>query len=159
MVVDQEESRPGALVSTKKVAPVSKRNRLIGPPQLFNTQGSSGVIRTGACVRTPGHLQAQLSWESSPGGLHRGGQSLLQHGPLQTGPRAGDGLIPEGNPTWDAPPFHSNSKFIPFYLGSSGHFSSGCFTTDLTAIVGASVFCLVLFCLFSSLYSLPLYTV
>ena len=42
-------------------------------------------------------------------------------------------------------PSHSNSKSIRFHLGSSGHFSSGCFRADLTAIGGASVFCLVLF--------------
>ena len=51
----------------------------------------------------------------------------------------------ERNPSLDAPPFH---KSIPFHLGSSGHFSSGCFRTDLTAIVGATVYCLVLFCSF-----------
>ena len=126
------------------------------PSTVINTRGSSGVIRTGACVRTPGHLQSWLSWESDPWGLHLGRQSLLQYGPLQIGPGAGDGLVPEGNPAWDAPPFHSNSKFIAFHLDSSGHFSSGCFRAALTAIVGASVFCLILFCLlFSSLYSLP----
>ena len=126
------------------------------PSTVINTWGSSGVIRTGACVGTPGHLQSWLSWESDPWGLHLEGQSLLQYGPLQIRPGAGDGLVPEGNPAWDALPFHSNSKFIPFHLGSSGHFSLGCFRADLTAIVGASVFCLVLFCLlFSSLYSLP----
>ena len=50
------------------------------------------------------------------------------------------------------PPFHSNSKPISFHLGPSGHFSSDCFKAGLTAIVGASVFGLVLF---SSSYSLP----
>ena len=28
------------------------------PPTIINTWGSSGVIRTGACVGTPGHLQS-----------------------------------------------------------------------------------------------------
>ena len=60
--------------------------------------------------------------------------------------------MPEGNPALDALPFHSNNKPIPFYLGPFGHFSSGCFRADLTAIVAASVFGLVLF---SSSYSLP----
>ena len=42
-VVDQEEGRPGDSVSTEKVAPVSKRNRLIDPHThtVINTQGSS----------------------------------------------------------------------------------------------------------------------
>ena len=46
--------------------------------------------------------------------------------------------------------FHSNNKLIPFHLGPSGHFSSGCFRAGLTAIVGASVFCLGLFSFYSS---------
>ena len=33
--VDQEENRPGALVSTEKVALISKENLVIGPPQLL----------------------------------------------------------------------------------------------------------------------------
>ena len=35
MVVDQEESRPGASVSTEKVAPAPKRKSMDWPPQLF----------------------------------------------------------------------------------------------------------------------------
>ena len=34
-IVDGEESRPWALAGREKFAPVSKRNRLIGPPQLL----------------------------------------------------------------------------------------------------------------------------
>ena len=49
--------------------------------------------------------------------------------------------MPEGNPALDALPFHSNNKPIPFYLGPFGHFSSGCFRADLTAIAGALFFC------------------
>ena len=128
----------------REICPSIQKKSTDWPSTVINTRGSSGVIRTGACVRTPGHLQSWLSWESDPWGLHLGRQSLLQYGPLQTGPGAGDGLVPEGNPAWDAPPFHSNSKFIPFHLDSSGHFSSGCFRAALTAIVGASVFFLVL---------------
>ena len=61
---------------------------------------------------------------------------------------------------WGAPTFHSNKKSTPFHLGSSGHFSSGYFRADLTAIDSTSVFWLVLFfLLFSSSYSLPVYTV
>ena len=52
------------------------------PFTVINTQVSSGVFRIGACVGTPKHLQ---SWLSDPWGLHLGGQSLLQYGPLQTG--------------------------------------------------------------------------
>ena len=68
----------------------------------------------------------------------------------------------ERNPSLDAPPFH---KSIPFHLGSSGHFSSGCFRAYLTAIVGAAVFCLVLFSyflphhLYSNILSEPAATV
>ena len=36
------------------------------PPAVIKTWGSSGVIRTGTCVGTPGHLQSRLSWESDP---------------------------------------------------------------------------------------------
>ena len=53
MVVDWEESGPGASVSTEKVAPVSKRKSSDWPPTVINTQGSSGVIRMGTCVGTP----------------------------------------------------------------------------------------------------------
>ena len=65
------ESRPAALVSTEKVAPVSKRKLTDSPPPLptvIDIQGSSGVIRMGDCVGTPGHLQSQLSrvWPLGP---------------------------------------------------------------------------------------------
>ena len=49
------------------------------------------------------------------------------------------------------PPSHSNNKSVPFHLGPSGRFPSDCFKSGLTAIVGASVFGLVLF----SSYFLP----
>ena len=61
MVVDREESGPGASVSTEKVAPVSKRKSTDWPPTVINTWGSSGVVRMGACVGTPGHFQSRLS--------------------------------------------------------------------------------------------------
>ena len=118
------------------------------PPTVINTWGSSGIIRMAACVGTPRHPQSQLPWESNPWGLHLRGQSLLQCGPLQTGHGARGSLDPD----WDTPPFHSDNKSFPFHLGPSGHFSSGCFRADLTAVAGASVFGLVLF---SSSYSLP----
>ena len=114
-VVDQEESRPGALRS-RKLPWCPKENRLIGPP-VINTRGSSGVNRLGASVGTPGHLWSQLSWESDPWDLNLWGQSLLQCGPLQTGHGVG------GNSAWDALPSHSNNKLIPFHLGPSGRFS------------------------------------
>ena len=56
-VVDQEESRPGALRS-RKLPWCPKENPLIGPPTVSNTQGSSVAIRMGACVGAPGHLQS-----------------------------------------------------------------------------------------------------
>ena len=58
MEADGEESGPGASVNTEKVAPVSKRKLTDWPPVTINTRGSSGVIRTGACLGTPGHLQS-----------------------------------------------------------------------------------------------------
>ena len=61
----------------------SKRKWTDWPSTAINTWGSSGTIRTGACVETPGHFQSRLFWESDPWGLGLGGQSLLQRGPLQ----------------------------------------------------------------------------
>ena len=57
-VVDQEESGPGATVSTEEVALVSKRKSTDCPPTVINTQGSPGVIRVGASVGAPGRLQS-----------------------------------------------------------------------------------------------------
>ena len=58
MEADWEESGPEASVSTEKVAPISKRKSTGWPHTVINTRGSSGVIRMGACVGTPGHLQS-----------------------------------------------------------------------------------------------------
>ena len=58
-VVDQEESRPGALMS-RKLPWCPKENRLIGPLQLL-IPGVPQVNRLGACVGTPGHLRSWLS--------------------------------------------------------------------------------------------------
>ena len=80
--MDWEESRPGFSVSTEKVAWVSKRKLTDWSPTVTYNWGSSGVIRMGACVGAPGHLQPQLSWESDPWGLCLGGQSLFQYGPF-----------------------------------------------------------------------------
>ena len=101
MVVGEEESRLGPSVRAEKVAPVLKKKKkkmdwLPPPPPLslshththththtvINTWGSSCVIRMGACVGTPGHLQSQLPWESNPWDLCLGGQSLFQCSPL-----------------------------------------------------------------------------
>ena len=54
----REESGPGASLSTEKVVPGSKRKSMDWPPTIINTRGSSGVIRMGAGVGTPGHLQS-----------------------------------------------------------------------------------------------------
>ena len=59
MAVDQGESRPGTS-GRKKVAALSKRKLPAWPPTVIITQGSSGVIRTRACVGHPGHLHSQL---------------------------------------------------------------------------------------------------
>ena len=62
MVVDWEKRGLRASVSTEKVAQVSKRNQLIAPPThthtVIDTWCSSGVIRMGACVGTPGNFQS-----------------------------------------------------------------------------------------------------
>ena len=109
-------------------------------PTVINTLGSMGVIRTGTCVGTPRAPSVPI---------------VLRPRPL--GPTPLRAVSP---PVWsftdwtgsqgqlrflratllEMPLFHSNSKPIPFHLGSSGHFSSGCFREDLTAIIGASVF-------------------
>ena len=46
------------------------------PAIVINIWGSSGVIKMGACVGTPRHLQSWLSWESDPWGLHLEGSLL-----------------------------------------------------------------------------------
>ena len=61
MVADQEEGRTGNPMSSEKVAPVSKRKLTDWPPTVINTEDSSGVIRMGACMETPGHLHSRLS--------------------------------------------------------------------------------------------------
>ena len=45
------------------------------------------------------------------------------------------------------PPFHSNSKPIPFYLGPSGHLSQAVLRKFFIAIAKASAFSFVFFCL------------
>ena len=89
------------------------------PPQLL----IPGVIRKGACLGTPRHLQSPLSWESDLWGLNLGGQSLLQCGPLRARCRAVGGLDAWGQSCLRCPPSHSNNKSVPFHLGPSGHFS------------------------------------
>ena len=58
-VVDWGESRPGISVSTEKGAPSVQKEIDWLVLTVINTWGSSGVIRMGACMGTPGHL---LSW-------------------------------------------------------------------------------------------------
>ena len=58
-VVDHDESRPGALVSRK--LPQCPKEKIDWPSTFINTPGPSGVIRTGACMGTPGHFQSRLS--------------------------------------------------------------------------------------------------
>ena len=50
-----------------KLTQCPKGNLLIGPP-IIKTRSSSGVIRMGACVGFPEHLQSWLSGESGPWG-------------------------------------------------------------------------------------------
>ena len=55
----------------------TRRKSMDCPPTVINTWISSGVIRMGACVGTPGHLQSCLSWESDLWNLCLCGQFLL----------------------------------------------------------------------------------
>ena len=50
MVVDQEQRGSGASVNTENVASVSKRESTDWHTTVFNTQGSSDIIRMGDCV-------------------------------------------------------------------------------------------------------------
>ena len=128
------------------------------PSTVVNTQDSSGVVQTGACMGTPRYLQSWLSWESDPWGLNLRGQSHLQCGPLQTRHVARGSLDARDAP-WDVPSSHSNNKPIPS-PGSLWAFFLRLFQNGSNSYAGASVFCLVLFCLlFSSSYSLPYYTI
>ena len=102
-------------------------------------------------METPGHLQSQLSWKSDLWGYTSEGRLFSSVVLCRPDTELGVAQTPEGNPAWDAHPSHRNNKSVPFHLGPSGHFSSSCFKAGLTAIVGASVFGLVLF----SSYFLP----
>ena len=66
IVVDQEESGSGrkrtrGFSEHRESCPSVQKKLTDWPPTVINTRGSSGVIRMGACVGTPGHLQSQLS--------------------------------------------------------------------------------------------------
>ena len=155
MVVGQEQSGSGASVSTENVASVSKRKSTDWSPTVFNTRGSSDVIRMGDCVGDSQAPSLLIVLRAQPLGL-----MLL---------RAVSSLVWScADQTWSwrrlkcltatllcVRPFQCDSKPIPLHLGPSGHFSSGCFRADPTAITRVSL-SLVFFCLFSSSsYSLP----
>ena len=143
----QEESGSGASVNTEKVVPVSKRKPADCPPRLLIPRVSQVVL----------HLQSWLSWESVPWGLHLRGQSLLQCSPLQTR-HVAEGNLDAWDAPWDVPP-PTVITSPSLHLGPSGHFFSGYFRMDLTAMLGLQSFP-GLFCLwFSSLYCLPYYTI
>ena len=137
--------------SEQKVALVSKRDRLIGPPELL-IPGASQVFLGWELVWGPwGTFSPDCPEILTPGAYTSGGSlssSVVLYG-------AGGGLDVEGNLAWDAPPFHSNYKSVSFHLGSSGHFSSGCFRTDLTVMLGLQSFPGLSCLWFSSLYCLP----
>ena len=81
MVVDQEESGPGASVSRKLPQCPKEVDGLA--PTVINIWGSSGVIRTGACVATPRAPSVWIILRVRPLKPVPLGQSLLQRGPLQ----------------------------------------------------------------------------
>ena len=62
------------------------------PPTVINTRGSSGVIRTGACVGVTRAPSVLIVLRVRPGRPTLWGQPLFQCGPLQTGHGAGGGL-------------------------------------------------------------------
>ena len=45
----------------REICPSVQKKSTVWPSTVINTRGSSGVIRMGVCVGTPGHLQSQLS--------------------------------------------------------------------------------------------------
>ena len=73
MEVDWEESGPGASASMGKVAPVPKRKLMDWPPTVINTRCSSGVIRMGACVGTPGTFSPDCLESQTPETYASGG--------------------------------------------------------------------------------------
>ena len=141
--------------SEQKVAPVSKRDRRIGPPELLIPGASQVLLGWELVWGSRGTFSPNCPESLTPGAYTSGGS--LSSSEVLYG--AGGGLDVKGNPAWGAPPFHSNNKSISFRLGFSGYFSSGYFRTDLTAMLGLQSFP-GLFCLwFSSLYCLPYYTI
>ena len=130
-VVDHDESRPGALVSRK--LPQCPKEKIDWPSTVINTRGSSGVTRTGACVGTPEHFLSDCLASLTPGAYTLEGNlfssKVLCRQDRELGRLRCLRAIPLEMPLL----FHNNSKPIPFHLGSSGHFSWGCFRADLTA--------------------------
>ena len=62
-----DRSGPGASVSKAKAAPGSKIKSTGWPPTVIYAQGSSGVIRVGACVVTPGIFGPDCPESPTPG--------------------------------------------------------------------------------------------
>ena len=143
--MDQKESGPGALVSTEKVPPVSKRKSTDWPPTVINTQGSSGIIRIEACVETLRHLQSRLPWESDPWGLHFRGQSLLQYGPFQTRHRSWGWLRHLTAIPFEIPLLSTIVTSPSLFTGDLWAFLLRLFQSRFNNHVGASASCLVLF--------------
>ena len=59
--------------SEQKAASVSKRKLTDWPSIVINIQGSSGVIRMGACVEAPGTFSPDCSESLTPGAYTSGG--------------------------------------------------------------------------------------
>lgn len=118
-VVDRE-SGPGASVSTEKIAPRVSKRKWMDWSSMAITWGSSGVIRTGACVGDP--WAPSVRHESPTPGAQASEGSLFsfQCGPLQDG--AGWLRCLRANQL-RCPRFHSSNKSIPFPWGPCGHFS------------------------------------
>lgn len=123
---------------------VQKKIEWLGPPQLLIPGVILVSLDGGLCgdpraIFSLNCLESPTLW-----GLHLRGQSLLQYGPLQNGHGVSGNLD-----SWEHLFRYLLSTSPSLFIWvPSGHFSSGYFRTDLTVIVGASVYCLVLFCSF-----------
>ena len=128
------------------------QKKLIGPPQLLIPRVPPVLLRQGLVWGPPGTFSPDCLESPTPGAC-ASGDSLFSSVVLadwiwSRGQLKNLRAIPLE--MRDDPPCHSNNKSIPFHLGPSEHFSSGNFKADPTATVGASVYRMPLFVIFSS---------
>ena len=146
---ESEGSGSGASVSTEKVVPVSKRKSADWPPRLL-ILGVPQVLLGQGLVWGPQTSSALIVLRIWPLGLtpQRAVSSPVWSSADQTCSR-GAAWMPEGNSPWDAPP-PTVITSPSLHLGPSGHFFLRLFQNGSNSHAGASVLCLVLFCLLFS---------